>query len=425
MTNIPDIWRRVARAACLAASAVAIATSATAQDVQRIAAVVNEEVISIFDVQQRTQIVISSSGLPNTAETQRRVAPQVLRSLIDEALQTQEAERLNIRVNQNEIDDAIGRIEQTNRIPAGRFEDFLRRRGVSVEAAIDQIRANIAWQKLLSRTVVPTIEIGEEEIDTVIARIDATRGVEEYRVGEILLPVDNPADAGDIRDLARRLVQQIRTGADFAGVARQFSKSATAATGGDVGWIQPGELEPALNQAITALDVGGVSDPIDTADGIQIVTLIDRRTNDGPDESERAVELRQMLLLIDSQAPATEVEATLARARTLTEGVSGCTDFAAIAEENGTPQPSEPARFQLKDLAPQLREIVQDQPIGQPSEPIRQPAGVQVVMVCERQQNLGPDRDQIRQTLLRERVGMLSRRYLRDLRRAAFVDLRV
>ena len=425
MTCFSTVFRQTVRAACAVALVASMAVPAGAQDVQRIAAVVNEEVISIFDVQQRTQIVISSSGLPNTAETQRRIAPQVLRGLIDEALQTQESERLNVRVSQREIDDAITRIEQTNNIPAGRFEDFLRRRGVSVEAAISQIRANISWQKLLSRTVVPTIEIGDEDIDAVIARIEATRGVEEYRVGEILLPIDNPSEAGEIRDLANRLVQQIRRGADFRAVARQFSKSATAATGGDVGWIQPGELENVIDQAITGLEVGDVSEPLDTTDGIQIVTVSDRRTNAAPDEAARIVRLRQMLLLLDSDAPQAEVDATLDRARTLTAEVSGCVNFAALAEENGTPQPSEPAQFQLNDLNPQLRELASSLPIGEASAPLRQPAGVQIVMVCERQQNLGPDREQIRQTLLRERVDMLSRRYLRDLRRAAFVDLRV
>ena len=188
---------------------------AYAQDVQRIAAVVNEKVISIFDVQQRMRLLISSSGLPNNAETQRRIAPQVLRELIDEALQNQEADRLNIRITQVEIDDAIGQIESSNNLPAGEFEAFVTRQGISFNAALNQIRSNLSWQKLLSRTVRPTVEIGDEEIDDVIARIVASAGVTEYRVGEILLPIDNPADTADIRVLAGRLVEQLRDGAEF------------------------------------------------------------------------------------------------------------------------------------------------------------------------------------------------------------------
>ena len=409
----------------LLAFVLTFSATAQAQDVQRIAAVVNEEVISIFDVQQRMQILIASSGLPNTRETQRRIGPQVLRGLIDEALQQQEANRLNIRVTDRDLQDAVGRVEQNNNIPPGGFESFLQRQGISVEAAKQQIRVNIAWQKLLSRTVIPTIEIGEEAIDDVIARIEANRGVTEFRVGEILLPVDNPADASDIRTLAERLVQQLRGGADFRAVAQQFSKSASAATGGDIGWVLPGELEGPINTALTGMEVGQISEPLDVSDGIAIITLIEQRTNAPPDEGDRVVRLRQLLLLVGEDAPQTEVDAQLARAREIATSVNGCPAFAAAAEEAGTPQPNKPAEFRLNDLNAELRELASTVPVGQASAPIRQPSGIQVVIVCDRQDNARPDRDEIRQTLLRERVGMLSRRYLRDLRRAAFVDLRV
>ncbi len=279
----------------LLAFVLTFSATAQAQDVQRIAAVVNEEVISIFDVQQRMQILIASSGLPNTRETQRRIGPQVLRGLIDEALQQQEANRLNIRVTDRDLQDAVGRVEQNNNIPPGGFESFLQRQGISVEAAKQQIRVNIAWQKLLSRTVIPTIEIGEEAIDDVIARIEANRGVTEFRVGEILLPVDNPADASDIRTLAEQLVQQLRGGADFRAVAQQFSKSASAATGGDIGWVLPGELEGPINTALTGMEAGQISEPLDVSDGIAIITLIEQRTNAPPDEGDRVVRLRQLL----------------------------------------------------------------------------------------------------------------------------------
>lgn len=409
----------------LVVAAIAAAGPVAAQDVQRIAAVVNEEVISVFDVQQRMRLLIASSGLPDTPETQRRIGPQVLRSLIDEALQKQEAERLNIRVTDTDMAEAITRVEQSNNIPPGAFEPFLQRQGISPQSALDQIRTNIAWQKLLSRTVVPTIEIGEDKIDDVVKRIEDNRGVTEFRVGEILLPVDNPADAGDIRNLAERLVQQIRDGADFRAVAQQFSKSATAAIGGDVGWILPGELDPAIDTVITQLKVGEVSDPLNVPDGIMIVRLSEQRTNSPPDEGERIVQLRQLLLLVEDGAPESAVNEQLEKAREIAASVNGCPAFAAAAEEAGTPQPDNPAQFRLNDLNAQLRAIASTIEVGKASEPLRQPSGIQVLMVCERQDNSGPDRDEIRQTLVRERIDMLSRRYLRDLRRMAFVDLRV
>lgn len=405
--------------------ALVASTPALSQDVQRIAAVVNEKVISIFDVQQRMRLLVSSSGLPNNAETKRRIAPQVLRELIDEALQNQEAERLNIRVTQRETEDAIVQIESSNNLPTGGFEAFVTRKGISFDAALNQIRSNLSWQKLLSRTVSPTIEIGDEEIDDVIARINASAGVTEYRVGEILLPIDNPADTTDIRVLAGRLVEQIRNGADFQAVAQQFSKSATAATGGDIGWVQQGELGPAIDSVITNLARLEVSDPIEVPEGIQIAILIDQRTNEPPDPNDRTVALRQMLLQVPRDAPPGSIDAQTQTAHAISSSVRGCDDFAAAATEAGTPQPATPAKFQLKDLNADLRALASELKVGEASVPIRVPSGVQVLMICERQEDIGPNRDVIRRTLERERVGMLSRRYLRDLRRSAFVDLRV
>lgn len=420
-----QILSRSISSALLLFAAVITTNPSNAQDVQRIAAVVNEEVISVYDVQQRMRILIASSGLPNTKDTQRRVSPQVLRSLVDEALQKQEATRLNIRVSQSDMDEAVARVESSNNIPTGGFEPFLQRQGISPQSALEQIRNNIAWQKLLLRAVIPTIEIGEDKIDDVVKRVEDSRGVTEFRVSEILLPVDNPTDTADIRSLAERLVQQIRSGTDFRAVAQQFSKSATAAIGGDIGWILPGELETSLNTAISELKVGEVSDPLEVSDGIAIVRLSDQRTNAPPDEGQRVVQLRQLLLLVGEDAPQSEVDVQLQKAREISASINGCPAFATAAEEAGTPQPDNPAEFKLADLNAQLRGVASTIEVGKASEPLRQAAGVQVLMVCERNDNAGPNRDEIRRTLLRERVDMLSRRYLRDLRRSAFVDLRV
>ncbi|MDE0780526.1 MAG: peptidylprolyl isomerase [Alphaproteobacteria bacterium] len=425
MHNTPSHILRFTLPILVLAGIISTSGAAKAQDTQRIAAVVNEEVISVFDVQQRMQILIVSSGLPNTSETQRRIGPQVLRGLIDEILQQQESRRLNVKITERDMEDAVSRIEQSNNIPSGGFEKFLQNQRIALKSALSQIRASVAWQKLLSRTIVPTIEIGEEAIDDVVTRVENNRGLTEFRVSEILLPIDNPADASDIRSLAERLVQQLRDGADFRAVAQQFSKSATAALGGDIGWLLPGELEPAINTALKALTTGDITDPLAISDGITIIKLTDQRTNTPPDSGERTVKLRQLILLVEEDAPQSEVDIQLQKARDIASAVNGCTEFAAVAEESGTPQPEVLGKFKLNDLNAQLRSIAASIPVGQASEPLRQPSGLQILMVCERQNTSGPSRDAIRQNLLRERVDMLSRRYLRDLRRAAFVDLRV
>lgn len=419
--------RRALCALAIAAGLLsAVPAPAVAQDVQRIAAVVNDEIVSIYDVRERADLLIFSAGLPNNAETRQRIIPQVLRGLIDETLQKQEAERQNIRVTQGEMDAAIARIEQTNNIPAGAFDRYLQANGISVTEAYDQIRNNLAWQKLLARRVAPQVEIGEEEIDDVLQRIENSAGQTEYRVAEILLPVDNPSERPQVQEIANRLVEQLRSGADFAAVAQQFSKSASAATGGDIGWIQKGEMGGNLDNLLANLDRGDVADPIETPDGLLIVKLLEERRNTGAQAgADASVKLRQLLLPLAEDAPQDEVEAQIARAREATASLDGCPAFAAAASELGTAQPDAPAEFRLADLNAELRPVATSTPVGEASEPMRRTAGIQVVMICERDEGSGPNRDQIRENLRRERMDMLSRRYLRDLRRAAFVDVRV
>ncbi len=405
--------------------AFVFAAPTTAQQVERIAAVVNDKVISIYDLRQRIELLILSAGLPNTSEQRRGMVPQVLRGLIDEVLQAEEAARLNVRVTTREIDDAVSQIEQANRMPEGRFEDIVRSRGVSPEAALAQIRADLAWQKLVRRRILPTIEIGEEEIDSVIKRIRSGEGQTQYRVSEILLPVDDAAQRKAVLELANRLASQIRLGADFSGIARQFSKSASAATGGDIGWIQEGELIDEANQALASLEVGKVSDPIQTPDGYLILRMTDRRKLRTPGAEDAQITLRQLLLQVPQDAPEADVESQLALAREVATTTTDCDDFAEVARELGTPQPAEPAGFRVGDLNERLRRVAADLAVGVASEPQRTPAGVQIIMVCDRQEAGALPRDQIRETLLRQRIDMLSRRYLRDLRRSAFIDLRI
>jgi peptidyl-prolyl cis-trans isomerase SurA len=420
-------WLRNGLFVCAAIIALAgpISTPTGAQQVERIAAVVNDKVISIYDLRQRIELLIFSAGLPNTNDQRRSMAPQVLRSLIDEALQTEEAARLNIRVTSRDIDDAVSQIERANNMPAGGFENFVSRQGVSADAALDQIRAGVAWQKLITRRVVPTIDIGEEEIDSVIKRIRAGQGQTQYRVLEILLPVDDAAQRQSVLDLANRLSAQIRLGAEFSGIARQFSKSASAATGGDIGWIQEGELIDEANKALAALEVGKVSDPIETPDGYLILQTSDRRKLRTPGEEDARITLRQLVLPLAKDASEIDVQSQISLAQQVAANTVDCNDFAEIAREMGTPQPAEPAGFRLGDLNENLRRVAADIGVGVASEPIRNASGVQIIMVCDREEAGALPRDQIRETLLRQRVDMLSRRYLRDLRRSAFVDLRV
>lgn len=396
-----------------------------AQKVNQIAAIVNDKVISTFDLQERIQLIIFSAGLPNNDKQKRSLAPQVLRDLIDETLKNEEAERLNISVTNKEMNSALSRIEKLNNIPQGSFNDMIKSNGISAKAALSQIRASIIWQKFIGRRVVPTIEISEEEVEKVIKRIDSVKGKIQYHINEVLLPIDEISQKQTISELANRLVEQIRNGTDIKKIARQFSTSASAAIGGDIGWIQEGELNDNANQAINKLKVGEVTNPILTQDGYLILQIKNKRKLKSIENDDTIVSLRQIIKTIDKKTSNNYLNSAIKEIEKSLKDVVGCRKFNKIAKKIGTPQPRKPSRYRLGDLNEKLRIIAANLEIGIPSKAVLNENNIQIIMICERQDSEDLEKNKIRNTLLRQRIDMLSRRYLRDLRQSAFIDLRI
>src|SRR5216684_608684 len=225
----------------------------------RIAAVVNDEVISMFDLVSRMRMVMVSSNIADTPEMRQRIAVQVLHSLIDEKLELQEAKKQNVTATDSEVNNGLEQIEKQNSMKSGQLNEYMSARGIDRGALVDQLTAGIVWAKLVRRQAAQTADISDEEIDEAVKRAKEHASEPQSRVAEIFLAVDNPAQEGEVRALAERLTQQMRQGARFSAIAQQFSQSATAAVGGDIGWLRPDQLPPELGKAVSALRPGELS----------------------------------------------------------------------------------------------------------------------------------------------------------------------
>jgi peptidyl-prolyl cis-trans isomerase SurA len=268
--------------AALALLASTVPDRAAAQeDLFRPAAVVNDDIISVLDLAMRLQLAIIAAGVEDTQDLRRRLTPQVLNSLIDERLQLQEAKRLDIQVTDLQVAAALEQIAGQNNMTEGQFLTMLRNRGVIPTTLIDQIRAQIAWQGIIQRRVRPNVVIPPEEVEEVVSRLSARRGAIERRVAEIFVPVESTAKEAEAQADAVRLFEELRRGANFAGLARQFSQSGTAILGGDLGWVRDGELEEELNTVLAQMGPGEVSVPIRTLSGFHILFLREMRKNEG------------------------------------------------------------------------------------------------------------------------------------------------
>jgi peptidyl-prolyl cis-trans isomerase SurA len=395
----------------------------------RIAAVVNDEVISVGDLTSRLRMVMLSSNFKDSREMQQRVAAQVLRTIVDEKLQMQEAKRQNVTATDDEIKKAVGQIEKQNNMQPGQLDAVLRTHGIDKTALIDQVTASIVWAKLVRRQLSQTTIVSDEEIDEALRRLKESANEPQSRVAEIFLAVDTPQQEEEVRRLAERLTEQMKQGARFSAVAQQFSQSATAAVGGDIGWVRPEQLNPDLGKVVAQLRPGELSVPIRTAAGYYLLLVLDRRAGRaGGGEDETVLHLVQVVFPVPQQAGEAARRAAIAEAQNTKAAAKNCEEMLKIGKEKGSTQLSSEGHLRLGQIAPALRNIVLGLEVGHASQPIVQRNGVGVIMVCDKTSSNPtalPSRDEVGETLMRQRAENLARRYMRDLRRAAFVDVRV
>src|SRR5262249_55321524 len=210
--------------------------------------------------------------------------------------------------------------------------------------------------------------------------------------------------------------------------AQQFSQSPTAAVGGDLGWISPQQLAPELAKAVVPMRPGELSPPIRTPAGYYLLLVLDRRSGDSTaDAQETSLHIVQVVFSLPPQAGDAARQAAFAQATSVRQSAKNCDDMLRIGKERA-PQLSSEGDLRLSQIAPSMRTFVLGLGIGKPSQPILQKNGVGVIMVCGKSapQPATPlTREEVENTLLHQRLDTLARRYLRDLRQAAYVDVRV
>ncbi|MCZ8320235.1 MAG: peptidylprolyl isomerase, partial [Novosphingobium sp.] len=297
--------------------------------------VVNGEIITGTDIDQRVALIVAASGGKISDEELQRLKLQVLRNLMDETLQIQEAAAQKIEVEDSEIEQTYARIAGQNFGQDPKAMDaYLARIGSSPNSLKRQIRGELSWQRLLRRNVQPFVNVSDEEVREVLKRLEQSKGTEEYRVGEIFLSA-TAENRDAVFQNAQRIVEQLRAGGSFVGYARQFSEASTASVGGDLGWVRAGQLPVELSTTLQALQTGQLAGPIEIRGGFSIVALIDKRQVLTADPRDAVLSLKQ--LAISFPPGTTEAQAT-DRAKSFAEAVAtarGCGTIDAIAQAQG------------------------------------------------------------------------------------------
>ncbi|MBS0221997.1 MAG: peptidylprolyl isomerase [Proteobacteria bacterium] len=393
----------------------------------RVVARVNDEAITDFDLKERTTFAIKGSGLQDSQDLRQRLAPQLLRQMIDEKLQIQNAKALGLAPSDSEVAARMGEIERSAGMASGSFRAYLQSIGVPLDIAQQQIRATIAWSKVVRRKVRPQVDVSDAEIDDALNRIRANVGKTEAHVAEIFVPIDRPDQADDARRSADRIVEQLRRGAPFAALAQQFSQGQTARNGGDLGWVLPGSLDTAIDAAIEKMPLRQASEPIRTPSGWHIVYVVDRRPFATARPDDVRLNLVQMTLALPVNASPEETSRATSEAQKAMAAVHQCNDLHAQARQLKGATSGDLRGIRVGDLRAnaQMYDEIPKLQIGAAAGPFRVAEGLQVVALCSKEGAGGlPSREIISQQILLQKVEAGARRYMRDLRRAATIDIK-
>jgi peptidyl-prolyl cis-trans isomerase SurA len=394
-----------------------------------IVAVVNGDVVSNDDIANRTRLFAMSTGMPVTPDVLDRLRPQITRQLIDERLRLQEIQRRKIVVPDQEIADAIKQIESNNGMAAGALRAHLAADGVGMRTLIDQVRVQLGWTDVLRQVLGSKTDVSKAEVADQKALLAQQTGKPEYHLGEIFIPVDDPANNADAQRFTETVISQLRAGAPFPVVAAQFSQSQSALEGGDTGWLQQNQLDPAVAQLVQDMPVGAISNPVKVPGGFSIVQM--RAKREIGNEAATILSLRQVFLPFTSplnpQAPTDQQKQMLERARGYGASIHTCEQMEAVAKADNSPRPVDPGEVRLETVSPPaFRQMLASLPEGRASQPLVANDGISVVIVCSREQkNVAQMSDQeIHNKLVNDRAELASRQLVRELRRRAIIDFR-
>ncbi|MEE9347418.1 MAG: peptidylprolyl isomerase [Robiginitomaculum sp.] len=404
----------------LLASAVSFGANANAQNAHGIAATVNEDVITTHDLRQRVLFNIMASGTKVTEDSLKRMQAQAMRALVDERLQMGEAKKFDLSISDAEVEQSVARLAQSNNMSIEQIAQTMAKMGISLNTLRDQVRAEAAWQRIINGRFGTRIRISDSQIDEALNRITANVSKPSYLVSEIF--IEGTPEIGGMAGAmegAKAMITQANQGAPFTALARQFSSSATAAKGGDMGWIGEGELRDEIDATIQSMEKGSISDPISVPGGVYIIALRDKRIS----SSETVYNIKQIRVTAEGDAAMATARAGLSALQLSQKSCEGLED--AVSSIAGA-EAADMGEVKSAQVSPKILAILSATDVNAISAPIEASGGMMALMVCDRKvQGAGiPSRDEVENRLMDQQLAQQAKRYLRDIRRSATIESR-
>jgi len=381
---------------------------------EAIAAVVNDRPISFTDVRDRARmLLLSLGGQQPSPEQVQQITGQALEQLIDERLQLEKASEFELEISKEEIDGAVEGMAAQSGLTGADLKSQLLAAGIDPSSLEEQMRAEIAWNRVMSGLYGSRIRISDNQVDDQIEQLRLAAQKTQYRISEIFLFAPDPETRTQAEEAARSILEQLKAGADFRVAAQRLSSAPTAATGGDMGWVSSSDLPPELVPAIESAAGPGLLDPITVDNGVYILYIQNKRE---PAEATTKVDL---IRLVTSDATDENLKAAMDR-------ITSCDDVQTVANTTQGLRAQPLEDINIEELGPEGKSLVESAEIGKPTDIFAVSGGLGTMYVCRREEGAEalPSREDLKSSLKGRELNMISERELRNLRRDATIIYR-
>jgi peptidyl-prolyl cis-trans isomerase SurA len=404
-----------------------------------VAAIVNDTVITDYDLRQRVALVQATSGVRSTPDALIQLRAQVLEQLENERLQLLEAQKSDVSISSVDVDKAIDTIMKENNLSQDKLNGMLAHFGVHMSTLRSQIAAQIAWSKTVQSEYGDRAEVTPEEVHDEMERIAQGRNKPHFAVAEIFESVDNPEDDAKVKKNMDDLEAQLHSGVPFPTLARQFSQNPTAAQGGDIGVVTDGQLPKELNDALDAMTPGMVSNPIKSAGGYYIIYLRGREEGEGTkvanadappvNEHPDSLPLARLLLPMPPKAAKDVVDRVMQAGAQIRAHIESCQTLPELAKQIKGSVFMNLGTMRISELSPEIQQALAQTQGGETTQPFLDSAGVELITRCDKgappktEVFTMPARDDVEQQLGNQKLAVLERQYMRDLKRDGDIEI--
>ena len=400
-------------------------TNSEAINLLSIVAIVNDEPITMMDLDARIRLIIISSNLPNNLETRKNLSGQVLQSLISERLQHQEAKKLGIRVTNQEVENNIKFIEKQNNMPENQLIETLFKNGVPKSALPIRLKSNLIMQKLLQNIIRPKVVINNNEVNNEYNNLLANNGKMEYKFSEISFNFSNLSKKEDIILIAKQIRKKIIEENNFHVIGKRIQENGTGIYKNN-NWKLTNKINKDIYLQIETMEKDEISELVLTNTGVSIIKIDEKREFKIPELSQTVSDIA--FISTDLPINKNKIDLFIEDIKNKTKNIKSCDEMTELSKIYGNKKGKYLGKILLKNLPKYFIEELKNLNVNQPSKPIVADDGIYVTMICNYNKNLNQEyalKEMIKDNIRNRSTTILKERYLLDLNRKALIDVRI